>query len=118
MDKKVIFQRLGILLAYPLAYAYIRFMIDGTGDFSIDPSNGAGHFLITISYPILALVFIIVNEFVRRGRRGVASALSPEAIFWYVMTFMTALTASFGPGLELSLFAMHVCAVYSVLVSN
>ena len=118
MDKKVIFQRLGILLAYPLAYAYIRFMIDGTGDFSIDPSNGAGHFLITISYPILTLVFIIVNEFVRRGRRGAASALSPEAIFWYVMTFMTALTASFGPGLELSLFAMHLCAVYSVLVSN
>ena len=118
MDKKVIFQRLGILLAYPLAYAYLRFMIDASGEFIIDPSNGAGHFLISISYPVLALLFIIVNELVRRGRRGAAGAPSPEAIFWYVMTFMTAFTASFGPSLELSLFAMHLCAVYSVLVSN
>ena len=118
MDKKVIFQRLGILLAYPLAYAYIRFMFDGSELFLIDPSNGAGHFIISVAYPLLALLFIVVNEFVRRGRRGAAGGLTAETVFWYLMTFMTALTATFGPGTELSLFAMHLCAVYSVLVSN
>ena len=118
MDKKVIFQRLGILLAYPLAYAYIRFICDVSDSFIVDPSNGSGHFLITVSYPVFAILFIIVNEFVRRGWRGSTGSPSGETVFWYLMTFLTGLTASFGPGLELSVFAMHLCAVYSVLVSN
>ena len=117
MDKKVILQRLGILLAYPLAYSYIRFVCDDADNFIIDPSNGSGHFLITVSYPIFALLFIVVNELVRRGRRD-AGTLSKETVFWYLMTFLTGFTAAFGPGVELSVFAMHLCAVYSVLVSN
>ncbi len=117
MDKKVILQRLGILLAYPLAYSYIRFVCDVSGSFSIDPSHGAGHFLIIFSYPLFALLFIIVNELVRRGRRD-SAALNSETVFWYLMTFLTGLTAGFGPGTALSVFAMHLCAVYSVLVSN
>ena len=117
MDKKVILQRLGILLAYPLAYSYIRFVCDDSDNFIIDPSNGAGHFLITFSFPLFALLFIVVNEIVRRGRRENAT-LNRETVFWYLMTFLTGLTAGFGPGIELSVFAMHLCAVYSVLVSN
>lgn len=117
MDKKVILQRLGILLAYPLAYSYIRFVCDDADNFIIDPSNGSGHFLIAFSFPLFALLFIAVNEIVRRSRRENAT-LNRETVFWYLMTFLTGLTARFGPGLELSVFAMHLCAVYSVLVSN
>jgi len=118
MDKKVIFQRLGILLAYPLAYAYVRFFFDFIDDFVVDPSGGGEHFLINVSYPVFALLFILVNEFVRRGRRGALVKFPKETMFWYSMTFLTALTAAFGPSNELSVFAMHLCAVYSVLVSN
>ena len=117
MDKKVILQRLGILLAYPLAYSYIRLVCDDSGGFVIDPSNGAGYFMISYSLPIFALLFIAVNEIVRRSRRENA-ALNTETVFWYMMTFLTGLTARFGPNIELSVFAMHLCAVYSVLVSN
>ena len=118
MDKKVILQRLGIILAFPLAYAYVRLLLfTSYGEFTVDPSQGAGHFLISFSYPVFALLFILVNELVRRGRREDA-ALPKEAWFWYAMTFLTGLTASFGPSEALSVFAMHLCAVYSVLVSN
>ena len=118
MDKKVIFQRLGIILAYPLAYSYIRFVCDISDSYIIDPSQGAGYFLITVSYPVFAIMFILINEFVRRGWRGATGMPSKETLFWYVMTFATGLTASFGPAQALSVFAMHLCAVYSVLVSN
>ena len=118
MDNKVILQRLGIILAFPLAYAYVRLILSASfGEFTIDPSQGAGHFLIAFSYPLFALMFIIVNELVRRGRRG-TNELSKESVFWYTMTFLTGLTAAFGPSEILSVFAMHLCAVYSVLVSN
>ena len=117
MDKKVIYQRLGILLAFPLAYAYVRFIYDFSDDFLMDPSMGAGHFLIRISYPVFAVLFIVINELIRKGRRDRIKN-SAETVFWYVMTFLTALTASFGPSCALSLFAMHLCSVYAVLVSN
>ncbi|MCR5327420.1 MAG: DUF4173 domain-containing protein [Saccharofermentans sp.] len=117
MDNKLILQRLGVILAYPLAYAYVRFIFDLTDSFIIDPSMGAGHFMIKVSYPVFAILFIIVNELVRRGRRE-NTKLTAASVFWYVMTFMTGLTACFGPEQLLSLFAMHLCAVYSVLVSN
>lgn len=117
MDNKLILQRLGVILAYPLAYAYVRFIMDLTDGFIVDPSMGGGHFMIKVSYPIFAILFIIVNELVRRGRRE-NGKLSAASVFWYVMTFMTGLTACFGPAQGLSLFAMHLCAVYSVVVSN
>lgn len=118
MDNKLTLQRLGILLAYPLAYAYVRFFFDVFDDFVVDPSGGGEHFLINVSYPVFALLFILVNEFVRRGRRGALVKFPKETMFWYSITFLTALTAAFGPSNELSVFAMHLCAVYSVLVSN
>ncbi|MBO4425762.1 MAG: DUF4173 domain-containing protein [Clostridiales bacterium] len=117
MDNKVTLQRLGILLAYPLAYAYIRLMMDFNNTFVVDPSGGAGHLQISAAYPLFALVFIVVNELVRRGRRG-NEMPSPETVFWYGITFMAGLTACFGPNVLLSLFGMHLSAVYSVLISN
>ena len=70
MVKKVLFQRLGILLAYPLAYAYVRLLMGFSEEFYIEATVGAGEFHYNIAYPIFAILFIIVNEIVRRGRRG------------------------------------------------
>ena len=117
MDKSLILKRLGILLAYPLAYLYIRLIFNFTDEFIVDPSMGSDKFLISVAHPVFALLFIAVNEIVRRGIRG-NTRLPKETVFWYTMTFLTGLTAAFGPSMELSVFAMHLCAVYSVLVSN
>ncbi len=114
MDKRVIFQRLGVILAYPLAYAYVRLMIFSANEFLID----GGTLTWSVAYPIIALLFIAVNEIVRRGRRGVKTNPSNETVFWYVMTYLSGLTATIGPNEALSVFAMHLCAVYSVLISN
>ena len=118
MDKKVIYQRLGIILAYPLAYAYIRLIfnfddISKTGISILD-----GTLTIAVTYPVFALMFILVNELIRRGRRDAGSLPPKETLFWYIMTFLAGLTSTIGPELELSLFAMHLCGVYSVLTSN
>ena len=114
MDKRVIFQRLGIILAYPLAYAYVRLMMSSSYEFLIN----ADRLSWSIAYPIIALFFIAVNEIVRRGRRGIKTNPSKETVFWYVMTYLSGLTATIGPNEALSVFAMHLCAVYSVLISN
>lgn len=114
MDKKIIFQRLGVILAYPLAYAYVRLMIPSGNEFIIDGNRLSW----SVAYPIIALLFIAVNEIVRRGWRGINATPSRETFFWYAMTFLSGLTATIGPNEALSVFAMHLCAVYSVLISN
>ena len=114
MDKKVILQRLGIILAYPLAYAYLRLLLTSYNEFVI----WTGKLSVSVAYPIIAIVFILINEIVRRGRRGIGSKISTETIFWYVMTFLSGMTATIGPDEAISVFAMHLCAVYSVLISN
>lgn len=117
MDNRLTLRRLGVILAYPLAYAYVRLMlVDYESEFIINISGLGLNF--SYSFPLVALLFIIVNEIVRRGRRGVDSKLTTPAIFWYLMTFLSGLTATIGPDTALSIFAMHLCAVYSVLVSN
>ena len=117
MDNRLPLRRLGVILAYPLAYAYVRLMfVDCESEFIINISGLGLKF--SYSFPLVALLFIIVNEIVRRGRRGADSKLTTPAIFWYLMTFLSGLTATIGPDTVLSIFAMHLCAVYSVLVSN
>lgn len=114
MDKKIVLQRLGILLAYPLAYTYLRLMLTSYKEFVIDTP----YISLSVAYPVLAVLFILINEFVRRGQRGAGSRISGETLFWYIMTFLAGMTATIGPDEELSVFAMHLCAVYSVLISN
>ena len=118
MDKRVIFQRLGILLAYPLAYAYIRLIFDFSNVEDLGPAILDGKLTIALTYPVFAVLFIIVNEIIRRGRRGAGTMPPKETLFWYVMTFLAGLTATIGPETGLSVFAMHLCGVYSVLTSN
>ncbi len=118
MDKKVIFQRLGITLAYPLAYAYIRLIFNFGAVSEMGPTFFDGKLTVALAYPLFALMFIAVNEVIRRGRRGAYGLSSKETLFWYTMTFLSGLTATIGPEMILSLFAMHLCGVYSVLASN
>lgn len=108
MDKTINFRRAGILLAYPLAYAYVKFML-------ADQYTGWKE---PVVYTIFALAFILVSELIRLGRRSFSRRLKGETVFWYVMMVAAAFTAPFGPNEALSIFAMHLCAVYSVLVSN
>ena len=115
MDNSKLLQRLGIILAYPLAYAYIRLVFLS---FDLSYTYEVGSLEFSVAYPIFALLFIIVNEIVRRGRRGAGSNPPRETVFWYAMTFLSGLTATIGPSEELSVFALHLSAVYSVLISN
>ena len=108
MDNSTGFRRAGILLAYPLAYAYVRLVLN----------YWRTEWMAVAAYTSFALVFIIVSEIVRRGRRPFAHKMTGETIFWYFIMLVTAFTAPFGPSCVLSMFAVHLCAVYSVLVSN
>lgn len=108
MDNSIGFRRAGILLAYPLAYAYARLIVN----------YWSSEWAAVAAYTSFSLVFIIVSEIVRRGRRPFAHKMTGETIFWYVIMLIAAFTAPFGPSCALSMFAVHLCAVYSVLVSN
>ncbi len=108
MDNKIYFQRAGILLAFPLAYAYARLVL-------IEPLEGLSF---SVALTIVSLMFILVSELVRCGRKAFTNKNTGETVFWYVMMVLAAVTSSFGPSEALSAFAVHLCAVYSVLVSN
>ena len=108
MDNSIGFRRAGILLAYPLAYAYVRLILN----------DWASEWTAVAAYTSFSLVFIIVSEIVRRGRRPFARRMTGETVFWYVIMIIASFTAPFGPSCVLSMFAVHLCAVYSVLVSN
>ena len=108
MDNSIGFRRAGILLAYPLAYAYVRLVLN----------YWASEWAAVAAYTSFSLVFIIVSEIVRMGRRPFSRKMTGETIFWYVIMLIASFTAPFGPSCTLSMFAVHLCAVYSVLVSN
>lgn len=108
MDNKIYFQRAGILLAFPLAYAYARLIL-------IEPLEGLPF---SVALTVVSLMFILVSELVRCGRKAFTNKNTGETVFWYVMMVLAAVTSSFGPSEALSAFAVHLCAVYSVLVSN
>lgn len=108
MEKRIAFQRAGILLAYPMAYAYLRLLFY---EWDYGWQN-------TVSFIAVALIFIVVSELVRLGRKPFARKNAGETLFWYIIMILTSATAFNGPSTLLSVFAMHLCAVYSVLVSN
>lgn len=108
MEKSIYFRRAGILLAYPMAYAYLRLVF----------YHWNNDWQATAAYTAIALIFILVSELVRLGRKPFPAKNAGETAFWYILMLLTAFTAPFGPSSELSVFAMHLCAVYSVLVSN
>ena len=108
MDNKIYFRRAGILLAFPLAYTYARLLL----------VMNYKDWKFWLALTAVSVFFILVSELVRCGRKSFVSKNTGETVFWYVMMILAAVTAPFGPSEALSAFAVHLCAVYSVLVSN
>ncbi len=108
MDNKRSFWKAGLLLAYPVAYLYLRLLVH----FPFVEKGTDYHF---ISAFIFVLIFIAFNEIVRRGR---GKGTSKSAYFWYGVMGLTAITVNIAPSYALSVFALHLCAVYAVLVSG
>ena len=108
MDNKIYFRRAGILLAFPMAYAYVRLLF-------IENLTGP---MFSVALTAVSLIFILVSELVRCGRKNFINKNTGETVFWYLMMILAAVTSAFGPSEVLSAFAVHLCAVYSVLVSN
>ncbi len=102
--RKSRFRLLGLLLSYPVAYLYWRMML-------LD----LGHNLTFVGPTIFTLIFIAWNEITLRGYKEKAKE---GTIFWYAAMVIVALLSTFSPSFELSMFAIHLCAVYSVLYSN
>lgn len=93
----------GIILAYPIAFAYFKFfLLDSAGDYSV-----LKRFLFILS-------FIILNELIVRGYGKKPAA---EAYFWYAVMGVVALTSVTGISEPVSMFALHLCAVYVTVVS-
>lgn len=104
MDNKNAFRKAGLQLAYPVAYLYVYFIMP-----FVEPTH-------KWIYPTLfSIIFIAWNEIVLRGRKDKSDKRS---YFWYAIMFLTALTSAIAPNFALSIFALHLCAVYAVLISN
>ena len=60
MDNKIYFRRAGILLAFPMAYAYVRLLF-------IENLTGP---MFSVALTAVSLIFILVSELVRCGRKN------------------------------------------------
>ena len=93
----------GVLLAYPLAFAYLKFFaMDFSGDFTV------------LKRVLFVTGFIILNMLVLRGREKTPSK---ETFFWYAVMFIVALTSVTGISEVVSVLGLHLCAVYTAVVS-
>ena len=108
MDNIRSFRKAGLWLAYPAAYLYLRLLLH----FPLE-NKGTDHYFIGAF--IFVLIFIAFNEIVRRGR---GKDTSKKTYFWYGVMGLTAITVNIAPSMLLSYFALHLCAVYSVLISG
>ena len=108
MDNKIYFRRAGILLAFPMAYTYVRLLLVAS----------LSDWKLSAAITSISVIFILVSELVRCGRKEFINKNTAETVFWYVIMILSAITAPFSPNEALSVFAVHLCAVYSVLVSN
>lgn len=94
----------GILLAYPIAFAYLKYFV-----FDFTEEN------VTIKKLLFVLAFIILNELVVRGR----GKTPPKSVyFWYGIMGIVASTFETGVSEFVSFLGLHLCAVYVAIVSN
>ena len=103
MDIIKTYRGAGIILAYPLAFAYLKY-------FMVEDSDGFA-FLRRI---LFVLGYILFNELVVRG-----SGKKPvkETYFWYSVMAVTAVTSVTGISDPVSMFALHLCAWYVAVLS-
>lgn len=94
----------GILLAYPIAFAYLKyFFLDFTEEY------------VTLKKLLFVLGFIIFNELVVRGR----GKTPPKSVyFWYGIMGIVASTFETGVSEVVSFLGLHLCAFYVAIVSN
>lgn len=103
MDNIKTLKSAGVILAYPLAFAYLKFfLMDSSGDYTL------------IKRFLLTLFFILLNEIIVRGYGKRPAA---ETYFWYGIMGIVALTSVTGISEVVSVFALHLCALYVAVVS-
>ena len=110
MDNKTLYGRAGILLAYPVAYLYLRLLVQYIPFFEDEVK-----WFFPITCTVFTVLFIVWNELVMRSY---GKKTRKEAYLWYGTMILTSVTSSIAPSVLLSVFAVHLCAVYCVLVSN
>ena len=94
--------RAGLVLAYPLAYLYLRliwFFQEGSE---------------YIRFTVFAVAFILFDLIIVKGR---GKNPPKETFFWSGVLILTALTSSVAPSPFVSALGLHLSAVYLVLVS-
>lgn len=103
-NHKLNLRLLGFLLAYPIGYLYWELL-------TLETPNGYEF----IGISIFSVLFIIWNEILLRGHKEKAAK---GTYFWYAVMVIAALTSSLAPNFGISVFAVHLCAIYSVLFAN
>ena len=104
MDIRKTAKNAGILLAYPIAFAYQKYVLL---DFSDE--------YVTLKKIIFVLFFILLNELVVRGR---GKKPAKETYFWYGIMAIVAVTYETGLADWVSFIGLHLCAMYVAIVSN
>ncbi len=94
----------GICLAYPIAYAYVKYFLF---DFSEE--------YITVKKLLFVFFFILFNELIVRGR---GKTPPKETYFWYGIMGIVAATYETGLADWVSFLGLHLCAFYVAIVSN
>ena len=94
----------GILLAYPVAYAFLKyFLFDFTGENTV------------LKKTLFVLAYIAFNEIIVRGR---GKTPPKETYFWYGIMGIVAMTFTTGLSEAVSFIGLHLCAFYVAAVSN
>lgn len=103
MESTTTYRNAGVLLAYPLAFAYFKYFLYGFGgDFTF------------IWRAVVALGFIALNIIVVKGRE---KTVRKESLFWYAVMFIVSITSVTGISEPVSMLGLHCCAVYVAVVS-
>lgn len=104
MDITKTLKNAGALLAYPLAFAYLKFFLfDFSGDYTV------------VKRLLFVLGYILVNELIVRGRGRTPAR---ETYCWYAVMVLVALTSVTGISEPVSLFGLHLCAIYVAVVGS
>ena len=104
MDIKKTAKIAGILLAYPMAYSFLKYFLWDFTDVNV-----------VLKKTLFVLAYIIWNELVVRGR---GKTPPKETYFWYGIMGIVSLTFTTGLSEGVAGFGLWLCAMYVAIVSN
>lgn len=104
--KKSLFWLLGLLLAYPVSFMYVKYMGNLSEYLNI---------LTPIWMALFPMAFIAWNEITLRSRREKGNK---KSYFWYVVMILASALYAVSPSRDFTVLAVHTCAIYSVIVAN